>query len=54
MFERFNLLSYSNISDERVVIINPMLGLRAGAIMIGRILSWLLFPEIYIICLTFG
>lgn len=39
MFGRFNLLSYSNISDERVVITNPMLGLRAGAVTMGRILS---------------
>lgn len=52
MFGNFNLLSYSNISDERTVITNPILGLRAGAVTIGRILSWLLFPEIYIICLT--
>lgn len=34
----FTLLSYSNIRDERVVITNPLLGLRVGAITTGSIL----------------
>lgn len=53
IFGNFNLLSYSNIRDERRTITNPILGLRVGAISMGRILSWLMFPEIYIICMRF-
>nr|YP_007317372.1 NADH dehydrogenase subunit 5 [Neopetrolisthes maculatus]AGA56149.1 NADH dehydrogenase subunit 5 [Neopetrolisthes maculatus] len=52
MFGNFNLLSCSNISDESKIMTNPMLGLSCGAIFMGSILSWLMFPEIYMICMT--
>nr|YP_009107276.1 NADH dehydrogenase subunit 5 [Petrolisthes haswelli]CEH11279.1 NADH dehydrogenase subunit 5 [Petrolisthes haswelli] len=53
MFGNFNLLSYSNISDESSTMTNPMLGLSVGAISMGSILSWLMFPEMYMICMSF-
>ena len=48
----FNLATYRNISDNRSTITSPMLILRTGAVCRGAILSWLIFPEPYIICLS--
>ena len=47
----FNLCSLRNVRDEDTIICNPMIPLGLSAITIGSILSWLLFPECYIICI---
>lgn len=47
----FNLISLRNIRDESSVIVNPMLFLRRGAVIGGAVLSWIIFPEMYIICI---
>nr|AEE64784.1 NADH dehydrogenase subunit 5 [Upogebia major] len=48
----FNLGGLSFIADNSVVMTSPMLGLSAGAIMGGCFLSWLIFPEPYMICMS--
>nr|YP_009379193.1 NADH dehydrogenase subunit 5 [Kiwa tyleri]ARQ27016.1 NADH dehydrogenase subunit 5 [Kiwa tyleri] len=48
----FNLTVISSISDNSIIMINPMLGLSLGAILSGAFLSWIIFPETYMICLT--
>lgn len=49
----FKTRSLFSISDESTIITSPMLVLRLGATVIGRLISWLIFPEPYIICLPF-
>lgn len=41
------------VRDEDRIITSPIIILRVGAIRGGSLLSWLIFPETYIICLTF-
>lgn len=48
----FNLLVYRNIDDSRNILTSPILALGMGAIGGGAALSWIIFPEAYIICLT--
>nr|YP_010265393.1 NADH dehydrogenase subunit 5 [Dardanus arrosor]UIR97904.1 NADH dehydrogenase subunit 5 [Dardanus arrosor] len=48
----FNLGSFSNISDNENTLTTPMMALSLGAISSGAILSWLIFPEPNIICLS--
>lgn len=48
-----NLRNFYSINDEAKIITNPILGLRIGAILAGSCLSWVIFPEPYIICITF-
>nr|YP_010956297.1 NADH dehydrogenase subunit 5 [Troglocarcinus corallicola]WMY25261.1 NADH dehydrogenase subunit 5 [Troglocarcinus corallicola] len=48
----FNLCSLSNVSDEDTVMCNPMIPLGLSAITMGSTLSWLLFPECYMICMS--
>nr|YP_009503156.1 NADH dehydrogenase subunit 5 [Metopograpsus quadridentatus]AXA13758.1 NADH dehydrogenase subunit 5 [Metopograpsus quadridentatus]UBD09534.1 NADH dehydrogenase subunit 5 [Metopograpsus quadridentatus] len=48
----YNLSSLSNVSDEDVCMTNSMSVLGGGAIMMGAVLAWLLFPEPYMICLS--
>nr|YP_009116116.1 NADH dehydrogenase subunit 5 [Portunus pelagicus]AJD22390.1 NADH dehydrogenase subunit 5 [Portunus pelagicus]AKR18000.1 NADH dehydrogenase subunit 5 [Portunus pelagicus]ALJ01875.1 NADH dehydrogenase subunit 5 [Portunus pelagicus] len=48
----YNLSSMSNLSDEDYMMTNSMSGLGFGAIMGGACLSWVLFPECYMICLS--
>nr|YP_010956284.1 NADH dehydrogenase subunit 5 [Opecarcinus hypostegus]WMY25248.1 NADH dehydrogenase subunit 5 [Opecarcinus hypostegus] len=48
----FNLCSLSNVSDEDKMMCNPMILLGLSAIMMGSLLSWLLFPECYMICMS--
>nr|YP_010579383.1 NADH dehydrogenase subunit 5 [Thalamita prymna]UEV85615.1 NADH dehydrogenase subunit 5 [Thalamita prymna] len=48
----YNLSSFSNLSDEDYVMTNSMGGLGMGAILGGAVLSWSLFPECYMICLS--
>nr|ASS30643.1 NADH dehydrogenase subunit 5 [Coenobita variabilis] len=52
MAGEFNLASLSNISDSSPTLTSPMLTLGSGAILSGALLSWLIFPEPYIICLS--
>lgn len=47
----YNLRSIRNLSDEDYIITNSMRGLGFGAIIGGACLSWVLFPECYMICL---
>nr|UEK25892.1 NADH dehydrogenase subunit 5 [Thalamita sima] len=48
----YNLSSFSNLSDEDYMMTNSMCGLGVGAILGGAVLSWSLFPECYMICLS--
>nr|YP_009509559.1 NADH dehydrogenase subunit 5 [Tubuca polita]AUN44976.1 NADH dehydrogenase subunit 5 [Tubuca polita] len=50
----FNLSSLSNVSDEDKIMTNSMTLLGFSAVIMGSILSWLLFPEPYMICLSFS
>lgn len=47
----YNLRSNSGVFDSLGEIINPMVALRFGAILGGRVLSWLMFPAPAIICM---
>jgi len=47
----FNLSGFRSVNDERVIISRPILILRIGAIRGGAVLSWLILPDIYIICI---
>nr|YP_009045960.1 NADH dehydrogenase subunit 5 [Thenus orientalis]CDR98456.1 NADH dehydrogenase subunit 5 [Thenus orientalis] len=46
--------SLANISDTSTVMTNPMFVLAGGAVVAGASLSWLMFPENYMICLSNG
>nr|YP_011034139.1 NADH dehydrogenase subunit 5 [Entricoplax vestita]WRI34033.1 NADH dehydrogenase subunit 5 [Entricoplax vestita] len=48
----FNLNSSNNVSDENEVMINSMMMLGLGAIFGGTLLSWLIFPDPAMICLS--
>nr|YP_008082890.1 NADH dehydrogenase subunit 5 [Paralithodes brevipes]BAN28996.1 NADH dehydrogenase subunit 5 [Paralithodes brevipes] len=48
----FNLSSYSSVSDSSVIMTSPMIVLGFGAIFGGAILSWIIFPESYMICMS--
>nr|YP_009564043.1 NADH dehydrogenase subunit 5 [Puerulus angulatus]QAX91406.1 NADH dehydrogenase subunit 5 [Puerulus angulatus] len=48
----FNLGSLSSVSDSSIVMTSPMMVLSFGAVMSGAALSWILFPESYMICLS--
>nr|YP_010164076.1 NADH dehydrogenase subunit 5 [Gecarcoidea lalandii]QRK27378.1 NADH dehydrogenase subunit 5 [Gecarcoidea lalandii] len=48
----FNLSCMSNVSDESKIMTNSMILLGFSAIMMGAVLSWLLFPEPYMICMS--
>nr|NP_150623.1 NADH dehydrogenase subunit 5 [Pagurus longicarpus]AAF63427.1 NADH dehydrogenase subunit 5 [Pagurus longicarpus] len=47
-----NLSSYSAINDSSVIMTSPMIVLSLGAIFGGAGLSWIIFPESYMICMT--
>lgn len=47
----YNLRSLNNVYDEDKIINNSITLLGFSAIIIGAVLSWLLFPEPYIICI---
>nr|YP_009159613.1 NADH dehydrogenase subunit 5 [Metanephrops thomsoni]AKQ49247.1 NADH dehydrogenase subunit 5 [Metanephrops thomsoni] len=49
----FNLSSMSQVDDSSVIMTSSMVALSLGAVMGGSFLSWLIFPEVYMICLTF-
>nr|YP_009468692.1 NADH dehydrogenase subunit 5 [Monomia gladiator]AVA09751.1 NADH dehydrogenase subunit 5 [Monomia gladiator] len=48
----YNLCSISNLSDEDFTMTNSMGVLGLGAVVGGSLLSWSLFPELYMICLS--
>nr|QUL60378.1 NADH dehydrogenase subunit 5 [Mictyris thailandensis] len=47
-----NLTTLSNISDEDKIMSDSMSLLGLGAVFMGSALSWLLFPECYMICMS--
>nr|YP_008238987.1 NADH dehydrogenase subunit 5 [Palinurellus wieneckii]AGN95858.1 NADH dehydrogenase subunit 5 [Palinurellus wieneckii] len=49
----YNVGSLSSISDSSILMTSPMLVLSIGAVVGGASLSWTLFPESYMICLSF-
>nr|YP_009107535.1 NADH dehydrogenase subunit 5 [Enoplometopus debelius]AIU44732.1 NADH dehydrogenase subunit 5 [Enoplometopus debelius] len=49
----FNLSSMSSVDDNVWVMTSPMIMLSIGAVMGGAFLSWIIFPEAYMICLSF-
>nr|YP_007025678.1 NADH dehydrogenase subunit 5 [Neaxius glyptocercus]AEW68317.1 NADH dehydrogenase subunit 5 [Neaxius glyptocercus] len=50
----FNLGLYSSVSDNATIMTYPMVMLSLGGIIGGSALSWLILPDPYMICLTFG
>nr|YP_010384931.1 NADH dehydrogenase subunit 5 [Pinnotheres pholadis]UPL64928.1 NADH dehydrogenase subunit 5 [Pinnotheres pholadis] len=48
----FNLSSLASVSDEEITMTKAMTFLGLGAIAMGSILSWVLYPECYMICLS--
>nr|YP_009469685.1 NADH dehydrogenase subunit 5 [Atergatis floridus]AVE15416.1 NADH dehydrogenase subunit 5 [Atergatis floridus] len=48
----FNLSSFHNVSDEDSIMVNSMSMLGLGAIFGGALLSWLVFPDPSMICLS--
>nr|YP_010952833.1 NADH dehydrogenase subunit 5 [Tetraloides nigrifrons]WMQ53253.1 NADH dehydrogenase subunit 5 [Tetraloides nigrifrons] len=48
----FNLSCLSNVSDSDKVMMNSMVMLGLGGIMGGSMLSWLIFPEPYLVCMS--
>nr|UBD09522.1 NADH dehydrogenase subunit 5 [Leptodius exaratus] len=48
----FNLSSLSNVNDEDSIMVNSMTMLGLGAVLGGAFLSWLVFPEPSMICLS--
>ncbi|YP_004563977.1 NADH dehydrogenase subunit 5 (mitochondrion) [Homarus americanus] len=49
----FNLSSMSQVNDKSVVMTSSMMSLSIGGVTGGAFLSWVIFPESYMICLTF-
>nr|YP_009912342.1 NADH dehydrogenase subunit 5 [Cyclograpsus intermedius]QLD96855.1 NADH dehydrogenase subunit 5 [Cyclograpsus intermedius] len=48
----FNLSVMSNTSDEDKIMSNSMILLGVSAVFMGAVLSWIIFPEPYMICLN--
>nr|YP_009731825.1 NADH dehydrogenase subunit 5 [Macrophthalmus pacificus]QHR85463.1 NADH dehydrogenase subunit 5 [Macrophthalmus pacificus] len=48
----FNLSSLSNLEDGDKIMSNSMIMLSLSAVFMGAVLSWMLFPEPYMICLS--
>nr|ANI87260.1 NADH dehydrogenase subunit 5 [Metopaulias depressus] len=48
----YNLSSLNNVLDEDKIMNNSMTLLGFSAIIMGAVLSWLLFPEPYMICMS--
>nr|UEK25919.1 NADH dehydrogenase subunit 5 [Hemigrapsus takanoi] len=48
----FNLTAMSNVSDEDKVMSNSMVLLGVSAVFMGAALSWIIFPEPYMVCLN--
>jgi len=50
----FNLGNLYLVSDNASIITNPIISLSGGAVLGGAILSWVIFPSPYIICIRVG
>nr|QOW08831.1 NADH dehydrogenase subunit 5 [Carpilius convexus] len=48
----FNLMCLSSVNDEDQIMLNSMSVLGLGAVLAGAGLSWILFPEPYMICMS--
>nr|YP_009467390.1 NADH dehydrogenase subunit 5 [Varuna yui]AVA07559.1 NADH dehydrogenase subunit 5 [Varuna yui] len=48
----FNLSAMNNLSDDDKIMSNSMIVLGVSAVFMGAILSWMIFPEPYMICLN--
>nr|YP_010952794.1 NADH dehydrogenase subunit 5 [Tetraloides heterodactylus]WMQ53214.1 NADH dehydrogenase subunit 5 [Tetraloides heterodactylus] len=48
----FNLSCLNNVSDYDKIMMNSMVMLGLGGIMGGSMLSWLIFPEPYLVCMS--
>nr|YP_009545521.1 NADH dehydrogenase subunit 5 [Metapenaeopsis barbata]AYO45599.1 NADH dehydrogenase subunit 5 [Metapenaeopsis barbata] len=49
----FNLGNLYSVGDEAGVMTGPMMSLGVGAVFGGAVLSWLIFPYPYMICMSF-
>nr|WMI51890.1 NADH dehydrogenase subunit 5 [Cambaroides wladiwostokiensis] len=50
----FNSGALTMVQDKNMIMNNPMVMLSLGSIFSGAFLSWILFPESYMICLSSG
>nr|AUN45081.1 NADH dehydrogenase subunit 5 [Macrophthalmus darwinensis] len=48
----FNLSSLSNLEDGDMIMSDSMVMLSMSAVFMGAVLSWILFPEPYMICMS--
>nr|YP_009417415.1 NADH dehydrogenase subunit 5 [Laurentaeglyphea neocaledonica]AMW67755.1 NADH dehydrogenase subunit 5 [Laurentaeglyphea neocaledonica] len=48
----YNLEALSQIGDKSILMTNPMMVLSLGAVVGGSVLSWIIFPELYMICMS--
>nr|UZG66101.1 NADH dehydrogenase subunit 5 [Asymmetricata circumdata] len=53
LFSSFNFYSFSNLNDQGYIMLKGMSGLIFFVIIGGGMLSWLMFPTPYFICLRF-
>nr|YP_010564471.1 NADH dehydrogenase subunit 5 [Pisidia serratifrons]UZA47087.1 NADH dehydrogenase subunit 5 [Pisidia serratifrons] len=52
LFGMFNLSSFYNSSDELNIMTTPMMMMSLGAVFMGSVLSWILFPDSYMISMS--
>nr|AUN45068.1 NADH dehydrogenase subunit 5 [Aegla aff. longirostri MHT-2018] len=50
----FNLSSMTLIQDNSSIMTSPMLALSMGAVVSGAAISWIIFPEVSLICMSIG
>nr|YP_009406947.1 NADH dehydrogenase subunit 5 [Typhlatya galapagensis]ASA39470.1 NADH dehydrogenase subunit 5 [Typhlatya galapagensis] len=50
----YNLVGFAYVSDEDKTMTNPMICLGLGALTGGAVLSWLMFPSPWLVCLPLG
>uniref|UniRef100_A0AAU8ATL0 NADH-ubiquinone oxidoreductase chain 5 n=1 Tax=Pyrocoelia amplissima TaxID=370598 RepID=A0AAU8ATL0_9COLE len=53
MYNNYNFYSFSNLNDQGLIMLRGMSGLIFLVILMGSILSWLMFSTPYFICLSF-
>nr|BDE56966.1 NADH dehydrogenase subunit 5 [Luciola parvula] len=54
LFSLYNFYPYSNLNDQSLIMLKGMSGLILMVIFGGGILSWVIFPTPYFICLPFS
>nr|QEJ81397.1 NADH dehydrogenase subunit 5 [Pyrocoelia pygidialis] len=54
MYNNYNLYSFSSLNDQGLIMLRGMAGLIFLVIVMGSILSWLMFSTPYFICLSFS